>query len=273
MTCGRLVASLSRALHVHVDGRGDGARVGNFTGRRAIGIPRLGAGKGPLMRLAPPPNPGKIPLFVALGGAFRGPMAPDCASSATARVSAPGKVYIRGLIGSWGGKGDVMDLDTTLGLIKSCLDNVSAIKSLFTREQEPDEINLIQRQLVETSSQLIQIQKNQMALLQENAKLQQALKEKEQWENESKRYELYKARTGDLVYVLKQDEANNQPIHAICTQCYENGIKSILQRGHSSVWGSIGPSLDCNRCDKQACIGIDERFAMGLVEKKDAPSP
>ena len=92
----------SRALHVHVDGRGDGARVGNFTGRRAIGIPRLGAGKGPLMRLAPPPNPGKIPLFVALGGAFRGPAAPDRASSATARISGSAKVYILAPIGSWG---------------------------------------------------------------------------------------------------------------------------------------------------------------------------
>lgn len=166
-----------------------------------------------------------------------------------------------------------MDLDATLAIISNCLDNVSVIKSLFTREQEPDEINLIQRQLVETSSQLIHIQKNHMALLQENGKLQQALKEKEQWESESKRYKLYRARTGDLIYVLKQDEANNQPIHAICTQCYENGVKSILQRGHSSARGSIGPTLNCNRCNKQACIGFDERYAIGLVDKKDAPSP
>ena len=151
-------------------------------------------------------------------------------------------------------------LNSLLGTVSGCLNNVSVIKGLFTGKQEPQEINSMQLQLVEAIGEIIQAQKDHMTLLQENTELKQSLKEKDQWDSERKRYKLYQAGSGDLVYLLQQTEATDEPVHAICTQCYEEGKKSILKHGFSRGVGT----LECHKCGKTARMGRAEKFLRGL---------
>ena len=148
------------------------------------------------------------------------------------------------------------EFSVLLNTVKGCLDNVSVIKRLFAGKQEPQEINSMQLQLAEAVGKIVQAQIDHMALLQENAQLKQSLKEKDQWDSERERYHLHATRLGDSAYILKQTNANDDPIHAICTQCYEEGKKSILN--HSSG------ILRCHKCGKKAGMEESEKKELGL---------
>ena len=158
-------------------------------------------------------------------------------------------------------------LSSLLDSVSGSLNNVSVIKGFFTGKQEPQEINSMQLQLTEAIGKIIHAQKDHMTLLQENAELKQSLKEKDQWDSERKRYKLCQAGSGDLVYLLQQMEANDDPIHAICTQCYEEGKKSILKHGSSRASNAIARALnalECHKCGKTVRMGVAEKFSRGL---------
>ena len=95
-----------------------------------------------------------------------------------------------------------------------------------------------------------------MALLQQNAKLEQSLKEKNQWDNERQRYRLHISRVGGAFCILNQENASGDPIHAICPDCLEEGRKSILTVGTDY--------LDCYKCRKFVSIEDSEIIDLGL---------
>ena len=49
--------------------------------------------------------------------------------------------------------------------------------------------------------------------------LGQEWQRQEEFEQEKARYELYETNEGDMVFKLREDAANDQPIHFICPMC------------------------------------------------------
>lgn len=54
------------------------------------------------------------------------------------------------------------------------------------------------------------------------------LKEYEQWDSESTRYELKELATGILVYSLKPNDPRGEPTHFLCPNCFHKRQKSIM---------------------------------------------
>lgn len=59
------------------------------------------------------------------------------------------------------------------------------------------------------------------------------------WEEEKQRYELHELAPGTLVYRVKPEVKGAEPVHYLCTNCYQQRIKAILQysgysKGHKS---------------------------------------
>jgi hypothetical protein len=66
------------------------------------------------------------------------------------------------------------------------------------------------------------------------------------WDTEKKRYVLSKiGDTGAVAYALKESMSNSEPPHHICTNCYEDGRKSIL---HPHKMTSSRIALSCQKC-------------------------
>lgn len=51
----------------------------------------------------------------------------------------------------------------------------------------------------------------------------------EEWLEERKRYKLFSPSDGTILYALKKEESNGDLAHYICTNCYKDSKKSILQ--------------------------------------------
>jgi hypothetical protein len=101
-----------------------------------------------------------------------------------------------------------------------------------------------QGKLIEFQSKIIDAQNRAMtandertALLETIRKLEEKVADFEAWETEKQKYHLKEVDVGAFAYVLKPDTQTSEPAHWICTTCYGNKKKSLLQ----SI-GSAAPS-------------------------------
>ncbi|WP_181297015.1 hypothetical protein [Pseudomonas sp. Q2-TVG4-2] len=64
------------------------------------------------------------------------------------------------------------------------------------------------------------------------------------WEEEKERYQLHKFPAGTLGYRIKPAMQGAEPPHDLCANCYQNGVKSILQACEDGWYNA----LKCHPC-------------------------
>lgn len=74
-------------------------------------------------------------------------------------------------------------------------------------------------------------QAHESALLEENGTLKEELRSLSKWEEEKQRYQLHSFESGGFAYALKGSAKGDDPPHWICATCYQEGRKTILQKG------------------------------------------
>ena len=92
---------------------------------------------------------------------------------------------------------------------------------------------------------MMSIQSEYSKLLQSNDELRKKAVETETWNKERLNYELAEVSSGVLAYAYQKTANNQEPKHWLCTNCYENKKKSILQLGNR---GRIDECLSCPNC-------------------------
>jgi len=123
---------------------------------------------------------------------------------------------------------DVATLSAALGSAQAA---GAIIKSMVGIKNNVD----INSKAIELQSIIISLQADignamasQMQLVQENQQLKGRLDEIEDFRSDAKRYKLFEAWSGSMVYALKQSMSDGEPPHYICTRCYQAKQKSIL---------------------------------------------
>jgi hypothetical protein len=87
---------------------------------------------------------------------------------------------------------------------------------------------------------LLDVQKEQSALVKTIDDLEKEIVRFKDWNTQKQRYELQDLGSGALAYVMKQAVQGSEPLHCICTNCYENGKRSIMQNTYK------GPTVYLN---------------------------
>lgn len=133
---------------------------------------------------------------------------------------------------------DVSSITATLAGLKSAGDIVKSIIELKS-------VSVIQTKIIDLQSQILTAQSSAFSANAEQATMVETIRTlKEEiarikaWESEKQRYKMYSPWNGTVVYALKKSMCNSEPPHWICTNCYEEGRKSILaqqQKGNSTV--------------------------------------
>jgi hypothetical protein len=87
------------------------------------------------------------------------------------------------------------------------------------------------------------------------------------WGAEKLRYEMKEVCLGATAYVLKADARGSEPIHWLCARCYQDGKKSLLQRGdkYSDNAGRM-KGWECPVCKTIIYVRYD------ISPGKDAPA-
>jgi DNA-directed RNA polymerase subunit M/transcription elongation factor TFIIS len=94
------------------------------------------------------------------------------------------------------------------------------------------------------------IEKN-TALVTSKNDLEKEITQLKAWANEKQRYKLTQIQTGVYACVLKESEANGEPPHWICADCYNKGKRFILSKNRESYRDK---TYKCTECGFSASI-------------------
>lgn len=107
---------------------------------------------------------------------------------------------------------------TALGATGKAVSTVEAVKKLLAADKKPDNseaqtlLNTLATELTAANMMNVQLSEALKALSRE-------WKRQDDYEREKARYELFETGQHDVVFRLREDQANGQPIHFICPVC------------------------------------------------------
>ncbi len=105
---------------------------------------------------------------------------------------------------------------------------------------------------IELQEKILTAQAAQMTLVGRVSELEEEVARLETWETEKQGYELHEFETGALAYVMKDEARGATTAHYVCTNCFNNGHASILQKETRQPYHT--KFLICNRCSSEIII-------------------
>jgi hypothetical protein len=123
-------------------------------------------------------------------------------------------------------------------------------------EAERDAVRLeFHSAILDIEAKISDVQTRYQTLLESNENLKKQLADHDDWEKECVRYSLKSPGSGSFVYALNPDQKSNEPPHWICTNCYSERRKSVLQ--HASMeTGDSGRFWQCPKCKSKIIAHI-----------------
>ena len=101
------------------------------------------------------------------------------------------------------------------------------------------------RAVIDLQKEILTAQSAQFTLLERVRELEKEVDRLKAWDADKERYRLIELRPGVVAYSLKEEMANGEPQHKLCTACYEVGYKSFLKQ---ETWNP-------GRCNMLVCRG------------------
>ena len=153
---------------------------------------------------------------------------------------------------------NVHDLAQSIGTAASALSSVLSISQRarqsgasedYSRELN-DAIIEMQELLIQTQNSALQMQARNSTLVVRVSKLESEVANKQNWEAETTKYVLKDIDRGFMAYSLREEFQNEETLHFLCTKCYGERIKSILNRT-PAAFQRLKP-WECPRCDRNS---------------------
>lgn len=87
----------------------------------------------------------------------------------------------------------------------------------------------LRSKILDAQSSVFQANEERAILIEQVHELEKKLGALNAWNTEKEKYELKEIVEGCFAYALKVDQTSSTPYHELCTSCFQNGKKSILQ--------------------------------------------
>lgn len=150
-------------------------------------------------------------------------------------------------------------LDTISGAfnaLKGAHDITQGLLALKTDAAVSSKAVELNRIIADVQAQLFAAQADHAAVLSRVRELETQIAQLEHWAHEKERYQLHQLAPGTLVYRVKPTVQGAEPVHDLCPNCYQKGIKSILQSA------SIQNGHHAFRCPECAAVYLGERVVL-----------
>jgi hypothetical protein len=109
-----------------------------------------------------------------------------------------------------------------LGALKTAFDMAKALENTH-------EVTTRDRAVIDLQKEILAAQQAQFALVERVRDLERQVAAFENWDAEQKRYQMKDFGGGTIAYSLKPEMANGEPLHNLCSACYQKRKKGILQ--------------------------------------------
>lgn len=122
-------------------------------------------------------------------------------------------------------------------VVAETLSGLSALKSALDMTRGLKEINdaaIRNSAVIDLQDKILSAREAQTALLERIGELEKQVATFENWEAEKQNYQLVTIYEDTLAYARKPDPNGTIPPHFLCTTCYEDRKKRILQRADAA---------------------------------------
>lgn len=116
----------------------------------------------------------------------------------------------------------------------------------------------LQAAILSAQQSALAAQSDQLALIQRVRDLEKEVADIKAWEEEKQRYQLIEPWRGCFVYALKESSKGAEPPHWVCTRCYQEGRKSILNN-HTHYKPTYMHVLKCSHCTFENEVHSDRK--------------
>lgn len=123
---------------------------------------------------------------------------------------------------------DMALIQGTISGLKTAADIAKGLMELKSISDVQGKVIELQSAILSAQSSALSANADQAAMAEQIRVLEAEIASVKAWETQKQRYKLVSPWQGAVVYSLKQSMANGEPAHWICTRCYEDGRKSIL---------------------------------------------
>lgn len=124
---------------------------------------------------------------------------------------------------------DMTLIQGTISGLKAAADLAKGILDVKTMAEVQGKVIELQSAILHAQSSALSANADQAQMAEEIRHLKAELLKARGWEVERQRYVLYAIRGGGVLYAVKFDQAQpGEPAHYLCTNCYEQGRKSIV---------------------------------------------
>jgi hypothetical protein len=123
---------------------------------------------------------------------------------------------------------------------KAAIALIKATQGLSNSTEILTAVNDVQMKLSDAIASALAAQEKQASLAERVQELETQLREVEDWQSLIQRYKLVTLSVGTFAHQLKQEMADGEPLHYLCTACVNKKKKTILQPNP--------PWLHCPEC-------------------------
>ncbi len=141
-------------------------------------------------------------------------------------------------------------------MVAEVMSGLSAFSTMFGIAKSMKDMNdaVIRNQAVyDLTEQILAAQEKYAATIERVHELEKQVAAFENWDAESKRYELRDYGAGTFAFEFRISPTGREPPHRICPACYENRKKGLLQSRGKDAWAR--EMVKCAGCDKEFVLG------------------
>lgn len=113
--------------------------------------------------------------------------------------------------------------------ITAAIQSVKALNDLVKASRDLRNYNELASAVAEVNGKLMEAQSAFFSIYEKQKELEKEVMDLKNWEREAERYELSQIAPGVFAYKLKAGVQPPEPSHMLCTNCYNERRKSILQ--------------------------------------------
>lgn len=143
---------------------------------------------------------------------------------------------------------ELVSATETVGLLKGAVELVKSLVGIKDTSVIHSKITELNAQILAAQSSALAANIDQFTLLQSVRDLEEEVRKLKAWDAEKQNYELKQIRSGVFVFAPKEGVTEGRPDYYLCATCYEQRIKSILQKEvrepRADVWV-------CNTCQSE----------------------
>jgi hypothetical protein len=121
------------------------------------------------------------------------------------------------------------EIASALTSLKAAIDIIKGINALNIDVAVKQKASDLLDSLISIQSSMVTLQIESQELLKVNEELKRQLAQFEHWESTKGQYILSQVGSG-LVMMPSSSHPNPEPLHYLCTNCWENRKKSVLQK-------------------------------------------